>query len=265
MPAAQVAAADYRPDWWPADTRLLIRRVRLDVAAGQVSTDPRSRRRRTLHPDQRALPLTDLADAEGVYSYSFIMTNLDVSTPDTAAAVEHWYRHRASIQTVFRDSKHGAALRHLPSGHRQVNLAWMWGALLAATIAGWLHHLTATTRPDGTLAGHGSRHRQSHDRHPAPAPGPRPRPPGPPRPRTHPTATTRPQPPRRGPRPPARTPDTQLTTGPTAPTPPEPANPARPPGPPARPDTRNTTRKINNTSRRSARPVTRGFGSEHGR
>ncbi len=33
----------------------------------------------------------------------------------------------------------------------------MWGALLAATMAGWLHQLTATTRPDGTLAGHGVR------------------------------------------------------------------------------------------------------------
>jgi hypothetical protein len=157
MPAAQVAVAAWRPDWWPADTRLLIRRVRLDVAAGQVSTDLRSRRRRTLHPDQRALPLAELADAEGVYGYSFILTNLDVSTPDQAAAVEHWYRHRTSIENVFRDSKHGAALRHLPSGHPQVNLAWMWGALLAATIAGWLHHLTATTRADGTLAGHGIR------------------------------------------------------------------------------------------------------------
>ena len=31
MPAAQVAVADYRPDWWPADTELLVRRVRLDV------------------------------------------------------------------------------------------------------------------------------------------------------------------------------------------------------------------------------------------
>jgi hypothetical protein len=157
MPGAQVAVAGYRPDWWPADTRLLIRRVRLDVAAGQVSADPRSRRRRTLHPDQRALPLAALADAEGVYGYSFILTNLDVSTPDTAAAVEHWYRHRTSIENVFRDSKHGAALRHLPSGYQQVNLAWMWGALLAATIAGWLHHLTATTRADGTLAGYGVR------------------------------------------------------------------------------------------------------------
>jgi hypothetical protein len=42
MPAGQVAVADYCPDWWPADTRLLIRRVRLDVAAGQVSADSRS-------------------------------------------------------------------------------------------------------------------------------------------------------------------------------------------------------------------------------
>jgi len=33
MPAAQVAVADYRPDWWPTDTRMLIRRVRLDVVA----------------------------------------------------------------------------------------------------------------------------------------------------------------------------------------------------------------------------------------
>ena len=32
----------------------------------------------------------------------------------------------------------------------------MWGALLATTIAGWLHQLTATTRADGTLACHGS-------------------------------------------------------------------------------------------------------------
>jgi hypothetical protein len=49
MPGAQVAVAAWCPDWWPAATRLLIRRVRLDVgtgkAAGQVSADPRSRRR----------------------------------------------------------------------------------------------------------------------------------------------------------------------------------------------------------------------------
>ena len=97
MPAAQVAVADYRPDWWPADTRLLVRRVRLDVAAGQVSADARSRRRRTLHPDQRVLPLAELADADPVYGYSFILTNLDVSTPDKTAAVGRWYRHRTEV------------------------------------------------------------------------------------------------------------------------------------------------------------------------
>ena len=61
MDNAQVAVAQYCPDWWPAGTRLLIRRVPLDPA--QVSADPRSRRRRTLHPDQRALPIPELASA----------------------------------------------------------------------------------------------------------------------------------------------------------------------------------------------------------
>jgi hypothetical protein len=101
MPAAQVAVAGYCPNWWPAATRLLIRRVRLDVAAGQVSADPRARRRRTLHPDQRALPLpelTKLSATSPVYGYSFIVTNLEVTTPDQAAAVEHWYRHRTAVE-----------------------------------------------------------------------------------------------------------------------------------------------------------------------
>ncbi len=156
MDGAQIAVADYRPDWWPANTRLLIRRVCLD--ASQVSPDPRSRRRRTLHPDQRALPIAELEHADAIYGYSFLLTNLDVSTPDKAAGVEHWYRRRTTVENIFRDSKHGAALRHLPSGYVEVNTAWMWGALLAATIAGWLHQLTATEGRDGTLAGHGVRH-----------------------------------------------------------------------------------------------------------
>jgi hypothetical protein len=156
MTGAQVAVAEYCPDWWPAATRLLIRRVRLDVSAGQVSADPRARRRRTLHPDQRALPLDELAAADAVYGYSFVVTNLDVTTPERAAAVEHWYRHRTSIENMFRDAKHGAALRHLPSGYPEVNRGWMWGALLAASIAGWLHQLTAT-RSGARLFGHGIR------------------------------------------------------------------------------------------------------------
>jgi hypothetical protein len=159
MTGAQVAVAQYCPNWWPAATRLLIRRVRLNLDHGQVSTDPRARRRRTLHPDQRALPLAELAgvaEADGVFAYSFVVTNIDVSTSAQAAAVEHWYRHRTSVENLFRDAKHGAALRHLPSGHESVNRAWMWGALLAATTCGWLHHLTARPR-DGRLVGHGIR------------------------------------------------------------------------------------------------------------
>jgi hypothetical protein len=155
MDNAQVAVADYRPDWWPANTALLIRRVAL--APEQVSAGPRSRRRRTLHPGQRALPIPGLARAEAIYGYSFILTSLDVSSPGKAAAVEHWYRHRTTIENIFRDSKHGAALRHLPSGYPAVNTAWMHGALLAATMAAWLHQLTTPTRGEEILAGHGTR------------------------------------------------------------------------------------------------------------
>jgi hypothetical protein len=36
-------------------------------------------------------------------------------------------------------------------------MAWMWGALLAATMAAWLHQLTATTAGEDILAGHGVR------------------------------------------------------------------------------------------------------------
>jgi hypothetical protein len=155
MDGAQVAVAAYCPDWWPTTTRLLIRRVRL--APAQISADPRARRRRTLHPDQRALPIAELAEADAVYGYSFIVTLcLDVSTPDKAAGVEHWYRHRTAIENI-RDAKHGGALRHLPSGYPQANKAWMWGALVAVSITGWLHQLTATPRASGKLAGHGVR------------------------------------------------------------------------------------------------------------
>jgi hypothetical protein len=155
MENAQVAVAQYCPDWWPADTRLLIRRVALDPA--QVSADPRSRRRRTLHPDQRALPFPELAAQPAIYAYSFILTNLDVSTPARAVAAEHWYRHRTTVENLFRDSKLGAALRHLPSGYPQVNLAWMWGALLAAAMAAWLHQLTGTALGEDIVHGHGVR------------------------------------------------------------------------------------------------------------
>ena len=137
------------------DTVLLIRRVRLDPE--QVSADPRSRRRRTLHPDQRALPIPELEAEPAIYAYSFILTNADVSTPAKAAACEHWYRHRTAVENIFRDSKHGAALRHLPSGYEQVNTAWMWASLIAAAVAAWLHHFTGLISGGELLEGHGTR------------------------------------------------------------------------------------------------------------
>ena len=206
MDGAQVAVAEYCPDWWPANTALLVRRVLLDPA--QVSADPRSRRRRTLHPDQRALPFPELARAGAIYAYSFILTSLDVSSPDKAIAAEHWYRHRTTVENIFRDSKLGAALRHLPSGYPQVNLAWMWGALLAASMAAWLHQLTARTAGEDIMPRARRARRKSHDRHLALAADRRPWPADPPRPPPDPAAPARPRPPARGPGPaagPART------------------------------------------------------------
>jgi len=155
MQNAQVADSPYRPADWPGDTVLLIRRVKLDP--GQVSADPRSRRRRTLHPDQQAMLFPELAAEPAIYAYSFICTNLDCSTPAKAAAVEHWYRHRTSAENIFRDSKHGAALRHLPSGYPEVSTAWMWASLIAAAIAAWCHQLTGVISGGQLVAGHGVR------------------------------------------------------------------------------------------------------------
>ena len=116
----------------------------------------RSRRRRTLHPDQQGMLFPELEQEPAIYAYSFICTNLDVSTPAKAAAAEHWYRHRTSIENIFRDSKHGATLRHLPSGDEQVNTAWMWASLIAAAIAAWLHQLTGLILGGELVQGHGT-------------------------------------------------------------------------------------------------------------
>jgi hypothetical protein len=84
---------------------------------------------------------------------TLVLTNRDLTTGQKAAADEH--RYRTAIENVFRDGKFGAALRHLPSGYPEINRAWMWSALLAASIAGWLHQLTATPTSDGRV-GHGT-------------------------------------------------------------------------------------------------------------
>ena len=112
MQNAQVAVSPYKPADWPEDTVLLVRRVKLDP--DQVSADPRSRRRRTLHPDQRALPFPELEQEPAIYACSFICTNMDVSTPAKAVACEHWYRHRTSIETSKPQCCHSCGAFSLP-------------------------------------------------------------------------------------------------------------------------------------------------------
>jgi hypothetical protein len=150
MVGAEVGVADYAPAGWPAGTGCVVRRVRLDTAT--ISSDPRARRRRTIDPAQLALALD--GELDHVYAYSFIATNLDIDTPGQAVAVEAWYRQRTDIEDRFRDAKHGAALRHLPSGDPAVNLAWTWAALLAITFSAWLQELAGLDHGNGRGRAH---------------------------------------------------------------------------------------------------------------
>ena len=156
MPGAQVAALDYAPAGWPTDTYTIIRRVRVD--AEQISADPRSRRRRTIDPDQLALALE--GTATHAYAVSFIVTNIPThhhaknAEHQTVTDVEAWFRRRTDIEDRIREAKLGAALRHLPSGHQAVNAVWMWAALLAGNLSTLLQSLT---RIDEGGRAHGAR------------------------------------------------------------------------------------------------------------
>ena len=150
MSHAQVAVCDYAPAGWPPGTVTVVRRVR--VRAGDLSTDPRARRRRTIPKDQLALALDGVV--EHVYAYSFIATNRDVSTPAKAVEAEAWHRMRTDIEDRIRDAKHGAALRHLPSGTKAANTVWMWAALLAVNLSAWLQELGGLDTGDGRGRNH---------------------------------------------------------------------------------------------------------------
>jgi hypothetical protein len=68
--------------------------------ATDIAAVPRARRRRAIPKGQLALALDGLV--EPVYAYSFIATNLDVSTPAKAVAVEAWHRMRTDIEDRIR-------------------------------------------------------------------------------------------------------------------------------------------------------------------
>jgi len=142
MPGAQVAAVDYAPAGWPQGSYTIVRRVRVD--AEQISADPRSRRRRTIDPDQLVLALE--GTATHAYAVSFIVTNIpthhDPTKGETARDVEAWFRRRTDIEDRIREAKLGAALRRLPSADHAVNTVWMWAALIAGNLSVLLQALT---------------------------------------------------------------------------------------------------------------------------
>jgi len=146
MAGAQVAAVDYAPAGWPEATYTIVRRVRIE--AETISADPRSRRRRTIDPDQLALALD--GTATHAYAVSFIVTNIPANDrpcdqagkAESILEVEAWFRRRTDIEDRIREAKLGAALRKLPSGHDGVNTVWMWAALIAGNLSTLLQALT---------------------------------------------------------------------------------------------------------------------------
>lgn len=147
---AEVAECDYVPLGWPPGTRTICRRVK--ITADELSADPRSRRRRTIDPNQLRL----LIDGEVgyAYAYSFIVTNL---TGDIVE-IEAWFRARALVEEMLKDSKLGLSMRHMPSGYEAVNALWMWAALLALNVSSWLQAITGHDKHDGRA--HGKRLRR---------------------------------------------------------------------------------------------------------
>jgi len=128
MAGAEVAETTYSPKAWKGEPlRLIVRRVALRAA--DVSPHTRSRRRRTLHPEQLAL-LEAGEDAGRLYGYSFILTDRD----EDAAWIEHHHRHRAQIEERIREAKLGVALRNLPSGDINANRVWLFCSLLAVNL-----------------------------------------------------------------------------------------------------------------------------------
>ena len=154
MPGAEVAACDYAPAGWPPESYTIVRRVR--VQAAEISADPRSRRRRTIDPDQLTLALE--GSATHAFAVSFIVTNIPAWTEEDLVTTEAWFRRRTDIEDRIREAKLGAALRRLPSGDHAVNTVWMWAALLAGNLSVILQALAGL---DGGGRAHAARLR--HD------------------------------------------------------------------------------------------------------
>jgi Transposase DDE domain group 1 len=147
---AEVAETTYTPAGWPHEPlRLIVRRVAHQADA--LSDDPRARRKRTIPREQLDLGLVGEADV--VYGYSFILTDLD----GPAVAVEHHHRDRAQIEERIKDAKLGLSLRRLPLSDLDANRVWLACSALALNLLALLNDLMFGPEP----AGHLPRRRQA--------------------------------------------------------------------------------------------------------
>ncbi len=131
LPGAQIADVACTPgDWRHEPLRMIVRRTL--YTATEISSNPRARRRKTIHPDQLAM-LAMLADGQtgSVHGYSFILTDLH---DQAAVCVEHFHRHRAQIEERLKDAKLGQALRRMPCADQNANRTWMTACLLALNL-----------------------------------------------------------------------------------------------------------------------------------
>jgi Transposase DDE domain group 1 len=141
---AEVAETTYAPSGWQhAPLRLIIRRVA--HAAGALSDDPRARRTKTIPRAQLALGLAGEADT--VYGYSFILTDV----PGSVAAVERHHRERAQIEERIKDQKLGVSLRRLPLSDLDANRFWLHCTALALNLLALLNDLMFGPEPPGHL------------------------------------------------------------------------------------------------------------------
>lgn len=103
MEDTEAAIVDYLPGHWPQDANIACIAGRTRIPATRIPTG-RACKRRTIDKDQLTLPLEGRTDE--IHGYSFILTNLDVSTEEKLAQVEFWYRHRTDIEELNRNAKH---------------------------------------------------------------------------------------------------------------------------------------------------------------
>ena len=141
---AELAETTYTPTGWAHEPlRLIVRRVAHQADA--LSDDPRARRKRTIPREQLDLGLAGEADV--VYGYSFILTDLD----GDAATVEHHHRDRAQIEERIKDAKLGVSLRRLPLSDLDANRVWLACSALALNLLALLNDLMFGPEPPGHL------------------------------------------------------------------------------------------------------------------